>query len=565
MPDERCYAFLCLVPLDSNAATFFGFPEFLTSLALMVLVWTIARVRYRFRILIAPLPLYGITYSVVGTVGVLSLLTDVWLAEKWLVPSSMPLTAGMWQAILGGIFLLTFLTWAWFSFIRPPTYGRNNSQRFAQTLYHHILNGSQEDLRIIAAEIARSAATIIKHATDRGRLKNYGLNDRDRQRRRAKVEKHANDLLLLIADKRLCRAIVHSSPATALAVFYAMSRTKKYGVQVETFGKNIVSEALQNKDSFLFHEAEGYESGLIGYQKPLSQAMFSNYRMVETIGSLFDIDYFQQRGWDAAQWEAYCRALLLTIRDYLLTGAHEHSYVIYRAKGHIEHAVSDLHILNESTDSNWDSDQVRRLQVVVKFIQNVVKVMDDVGATGDVKLRVNKNDFPYSLCDHMAAMIFEMIFAASAIYAPKWLCWTVQHNCVWGEFFGSGKLDGEVGRMVKFKVRRLLYDEIKNMEGFPNFKGAKVLAYCLNVMGLELHGREHEKDSRALQNAILAWTKRNYVCLHNYNPRVAEACLVDTIKYDERVGRLTKSYPIEGLRREEHAVHLDLESSQVRS
>jgi hypothetical protein len=51
-----------------------------------------------------------------------------------------------------------------------------------------------------------------------------------------------------------------------------------------------VAEAIANKDSFLFHEAEGYHSGLIGYHKPLSHAMFSNYDMVETIGSLLDPD-----------------------------------------------------------------------------------------------------------------------------------------------------------------------------------------------------------------------------------------------------------------------------------
>src|SRR5690606_13405504 len=112
---------------------------------------------------------------------------------------------------------------------------------------------------------------------------------------------YANDLLLLIADKRLCRAIVESSPATALAVFQAMAETKKYGIQVETFANNIVNEALANNDSFLYHEVEGYESGLIGYHKPLSQAMFANYEMVETIGSLLDADIYGKRKWDAAQ------------------------------------------------------------------------------------------------------------------------------------------------------------------------------------------------------------------------------------------------------------------------
>jgi hypothetical protein len=133
---------VCFIPLDATAPKFFGFSEFLAGLALMVLAWTIADVRYRFRVRTAPIPLQGITFAVVAGVGVLTLLTDLWRAEQWLVPQGDLLTPASWQALLGGLFLLTFLTWTWFAFIRPPTYGRHNAERFAQTLYRFILKGS---------------------------------------------------------------------------------------------------------------------------------------------------------------------------------------------------------------------------------------------------------------------------------------------------------------------------------------------------------------------------------------------------------------------------------------
>jgi len=309
---QNCIAAVCFIPLDATAPKFFGFSEFLAGLALMVLAWTIADVRYRFRVRTAPIPLQGITFAVVAGVGVLTLLTDLWRAEQWLVPQGDLLTPASWQALLGGLFLLTFLTWTWFAFIRPPTYGRYNAERFAQTLYRFILKGSPTELAVIADELALSARSLVRHATDRGRFKNFGYQrEEERKRVPPKVEAYANDLLLLIADKRLCRAMVESSPGTALAIFRAIGETTKYGVQVETFGKNIVSEAIANKDSFLFHEAEGYHSGLIGYHKPLSQAMFSNYDMVETIGTLLDPDFAGQKEWDAEQLGAYCRAVLM--------------------------------------------------------------------------------------------------------------------------------------------------------------------------------------------------------------------------------------------------------------
>ncbi len=557
---EQCFLGVCFIPLDGNEQKFFGFAEFLTGLALMVLAWTIADVRYRFRVRTAPIPLLGITFLVVVLVGMLTLLTDLWRAQQWLVPKGSLLTPASWQALLGGLFLLTFLTWAWFAFIRPTTYGRYNAKRFAQTLYQFILKGSPDELAVIADELAYSARALVGHATDRGKLKNYRAEGTNEKKDPPKVEGYANDLLLLIADKRLCRSIVESSPGTALAVFHAMAEMNRHGIQVETFAKNIVNEALANKDSFLYHEAEGYESGLIGYHKPLSQAMFSNYDMVETIGTMLDSDISRKSEWDADQWEAYCRIVLITFRDYVKKGHRGHSFALYRAKGYIERAVSDIYTLNELPHA-WDTDSSRRLRVVVEFIKDAIKVLDEKWTPGQARIRVKEKHGHWheTFYDHIASLIFEVIFHASAVRAPQWGCWTIQHNSVWGELFNFSQLSGPAGKVVKFKVRRLLYDEIANMRRFPNFKGAKILGFCLNVMGLTLSQQDYDKDSRALKRAVLAWTKRNFVWLHEYNPRVAEACLVDGMTFDAEHQRLVRTSQAEGLRRESSYVYFELD------
>ncbi|CAH1073326.1 hypothetical protein [Candidatus Nitrotoga sp. 1052] len=560
MAPEQCIWGICFYQLDGNEQKFFGFSEFLASLALMVLAWTIADVRYRFRIRSAPIPLQGITFTVVSAVGVLTLLTDLWRAEQWYVPVGNFLTPSIWQALLGSLFLLTFLTWAWFAFIRPPIYGNHNAKRFAEILYRYVLKGSPIELAVIADELAYSAQSLVQHATDRGRHKQYwNKTEGQEKQKRPDVEGYANDILLLIADRRMCRAIVDSSPGTALAVFRAMAETKKYGVQVETFARNIVNEAIRNKDSFLFHEAEGYESGLIGYHKPLSQAMFSNYYMVESIGTILDPDIHSYRKWDAEQWEAYCRVVLITLRSYVKDGFGEHSYVLYRAKGNIENAVSDLYTLNELTNT-WDSDISRRLNVVVDFIQDAVKILDERDVPSYVHRRVKeKHGYPHkTFYDHIASIIFEVIFHVSAVNSPLWTCWSIQHNSVWRKLFNFDCLDGPAGRMVKFKVRRLLYDEIADMKKFPNFKGAKILGFCLNVMGLTICNDDYDKDSKALQKAVLAWTKKNFVWLHDYNPRVADACLVAGMSYDADNQCLVRTSPADGLRREPSYVYFDL-------
>ncbi|MCS6764830.1 MAG: Arm DNA-binding domain-containing protein, partial [Candidatus Protistobacter heckmanni] len=166
--------------------------------------------------------------------------------------------------------------------------------------------------------------------------------------------------------------------------------------------------------------------------------------------------------------------------------------------------------------------------------------------------------------DHIASMIFEVIFHASAVRSPEWGCWSIQHNSVWGELFNFNHLDGPAGRVVKFKVRQLLYDEIADMRRFANFKGAKILSFCLNVMGLAVSQVDYDKESRALQKAVPAWTKKNFVWLHRYNPRVAELCLVDGMTYDAENLRLVRTSPSEGLRCEPSYVYLELAPTNPR-
>jgi len=420
-----CFEFFSL---DANDPKFFGFSEFLAGLALMVLAWTIADIRYRFRIKTAPIPLERITFGVVTALGVLTLLTDLWRAERWLVPRGNLISPSEWQALLGGLFLMTFLTWVWFAFIRPPVYGKRNAKRYAQTLYRFILKGSSSELSVVADELSLSARSLIHYATERSRDKNFGdvkVEDGKPTMKSPNVTAYANDMLLLIADKRFCRAIVESAPGTALTVFHEIGIMKKYGIKIEIFAKNIVNEALANKNSFLFHEAGAYESGLIGYHKPLSQAMFSNYRMVEEIGTLLDPDMWEKDKWDADQWKAYCRIVLITLRDYVAQGYGEHSFVLYRAKGYIQNAAFDLYKINEMTSGVWESDAVKRLRVVIRFIKDTINIFDEKKVPEGLQLRVRKKNGARSFYDYLADMIFEVIFCASAVSSPRDLCWAI--------------------------------------------------------------------------------------------------------------------------------------------
>lgn len=297
------------------------------------------------------------------------------------------------------------------------------------------------------------------------------------------------------------------------------------------------------------------------YHKPVCQAMFSSYEMVEAIGTLFDIDFSSRSKWDADQWKAYCRVVLLTFHDFVEKGYGAHSYVLYRAFSEIKDAVSDLYKLNGISSSAWDNDMQARLRVVVDFIQEVVKILEEKGIPPKLQLRVNDKNRAYAktFFDHVANLIYEVIFAASAVTSPRELCWWVQRNFLWGELFNFDNLNGPAGAAAKFKVCRLLYRDVYDMKKFPNFKGARILGYCLNVMGLQRQKGDYDRDSRALHKAILSWTKKNYAWLYDYNPRVAEACLVDGMTWDAEHRRIVLTHPADGLRPTPSFIYLDVD------
>ncbi len=546
---------VCFIPLDANAPRLFGFPEFLTGLALIVLAWTIADIRYRFRISVAPVPLQSITFGVVASLGVLTIATDLWRAQEWLVPCGNLLTPASWQAILAGLFLFTFLSWAWFAFIRPSIFGRSNSSRFSKVLYRFILRGSPLELAVIADELAASVNAIIHHATDRpvrfkGEVYEYSPS---------KTERHADEILLLIADKRFCRAIVEFAPVTAYSIFNCMSDLKKYRIKINAFASNVVSQALIDKNSFLYHEVEGYQSGLIGYQKPLSQAMFANFDLVQTVGTMLDPGYSEIRKWDAEQWEAYNRAILMVFHGYLESDLWNHSTVLYRAFKNISDSVSDLYKLNDGPIA-LDTEEIKRLRAAVDFIRELFKALEGVRVPEYQCLRLRENGHLYeNVYDRVAGLIFDMLVHVSSVKSPQQTCWFVQHNLFWGEIFDFGESRGQAARIIQFKLRRLIYDEVKRMSPYPNFVGAKVIGLCLNIMGFELSARTYHQNCRALHKAVLSWVRKNYASVELYNPLVAEACLVSGISFEKSHLRLARTYPANGLRPQPQYVYFDLD------
>lgn len=540
---EYCYWSICFAPLKASETNIFGFSEFISSIALLVIAWTIADARYRFRINVAPLPLRKVTFFVVIALGVLTLLTEIWLAENWLVPIGPVFTTALWQAFLGGAFFMTFVVWVWFAFLRPPIFGASNAHRFHQTLYVSIIKGNISELAIIADELANSAEQIIKHTP---REIDF-LKHQDGEQKFTRAQVNAYNIILLIADKRFCRSIIASSPRTIVELFMAMNKLKKYTGTISTFARNIINEALVDPGSFLFHEADPYDVGSIGYYKPVTHSIFANYNMVEDIGGLLDPYHWQHRNWSKNSWEAYSRISIISLKSYVSSDYKPHPTTLMRAISNIVSSTSGLRSLNGTGNSILETKEYECFSIALNFFEEAIKVLEDVDIPRLVPLRPNRNNI--NLYDHLARAIFDLICNTSCIKHPQWVSNELQRNEIWYRFIKSPDLSGRVGRLIKFKIRRLIYDDIRRLERFPNYKGARLIAFCLNVFGFPTVTTRDDRDILTIEKVLFSWLTKNYDWLRHENIEIANECLPEDFSFDEENSVLVHYIPAKGMRK----------------
>lgn len=540
---EKCYWIFCFVPPASTSeARIFTFAEFLSALALLVVLYTISDFRYKFRLAITPGYLYQTTFAVIIFVGMGSLVGELWNAEGWWVLKSAGLNFYRWQTLLGVLFLGAFLTWAWYAFLRPPIFSKRNALTYVRAVYRVVVKGSDEELRIVANELSRSTDSIMRIYSEKPPQKT--------ETRKPRAWDYVHDLLLLIANRKLCRHIVASSPVTAITLFDAAVKHKAYSAPLGMFARTISAEAIANVDSILHHEDDEYHDGLMGQIQPWRTAIFGNYQLMEVLGqrhsSPLDVSYKYYFDWKAVHWEAYASVVLTALNAYLTADRrHGISHCLGDAFRILEHGASCLRGLNGVGEGAWQDDRFRRFRAITEFYKSATKALDEAEKPPHPNPRPRDGYGVNDIYDDLADLGLHILMDASQVGSPQDLSWAVQHNTAWTALFERFRKNGRAGRAVEQKLRRKVIDEIRSIEAFPNYRNARLIGLLLNVLGTNEHAKKekgYRDASRRLARVVLPLVKKNYLKLRHEYPDVADWMLVGGISFDEEEGRIVKTY-----------------------
>jgi hypothetical protein len=540
MSIESCWGLICFVPIDADGfKKIFGFSEFLAALALLAVLYTITDVRYKFRVAVTPGFLFPATYALIAFIGVATLMTELWVAQKWFVPKTWGLNLAVWQSSLGLLFLGTFLTWTYYAYIYPPVFGYRNGKRFLSELIRYVLRGNDEELRVVVNELARSSSQVVKHWKPKKDLVYDHWNPAHRNLL------YAQDIFDLLGDRRICKIIVKSSPVTALAFFEDMAQTPLKLFPMSTCSRNITMEAVAQKDSFLYSEVEGYQSGFMGYTKPISLALYGNYPLIESIqraGGLgtFDVDLTESQLWDGSQWSAYLRAVLITVKSFLATGrTNDQEPVISSALNNLEWSYSGLSKISGMEDP-YSTKQYEAFHAVCQFVTKAIDLVNKAEIQPYVH-HVRRETYPRNIYDQLAEVVCQLCIDSAYVKGPFMTAWTFQHNMAWSALHGFK--DGAAWTAVRTKTRRLLYEQIERMVDSPNYVSIRAVAFCLNVFGLAPLNRKDKYSRRgyALSRKAQTWAKEYYLTLVRDYPEMAEKMIIGSISFDKESARLVQT------------------------
>jgi hypothetical protein len=187
-----------------------------------------------------------------------------------------------------------------------------------------------------------------------------------------------------------------------------------------------------------------------------------------------------------------------------------------------------------------------RLRAGVHFLTEMVAQIEKLNPAPKARTLRHRDQRRFTngdLYDRIAEAMFEIIHSAALVTGPPDEAWSIHHISVWSDFFDDLGKDRIAMKIVQHKVRRLLFDEIKEFEKYLSYKSARILGICLNVMRLKPQKRSgYGRQYAALKSVLLPWVQRNYKKIRARNSEVADTCLIGGITFDEKESRLVKTY-----------------------
>ena len=444
--------------------------------------------------------------------------------------------------------LLLPISWVFSVLLYPPVFHPSGSRRFADLVAQHVVWLPRKRLSVLASELLRSVPSVVSCAASSSGNSPPPPSCRD-----------AQAILFALGDTRFAEEVVAKAPAFLCSLFSYMSTQRVYPSAVSALARNVIQVALRDPDSFLYRETTPYDAGLLGQERPVTHSILGSPALLDAFPGLLDPPPFTGDPLPETQCEAYLRALEFAV-------ASSSKDALPACPGPVSAAISGLHAVviphdlfsHPSKSASRSFRHGMRLSLFVSFLCDVLRILDRLSLPLPRVVRhpagfVRRETF----LDVLAYAFWDAVFAAGAFPGSRSESWSLQYTVVWSKLFPLGETDGPASRAIRFRVLRIIYGHIKNLEVHPNYRGAAALRFCLNVLGCT-KTRDPGRSASLFHTAVLRWTSKHWRALNRSSPRVSHACLPVGTAYDSSRRVLSRKYFTNFMERRSRAVTLPL-------
>ncbi|HAT8773707.1 hypothetical protein [Legionella pneumophila] len=507
----------------------FNFQLFISSLPMMIVIYTILDKKYDFTLTTAIIPFKHIVFYLIIAIGIFLLSLDLFISEQH----------KNWRGFLAFIYFLIPILWIFFVFISPSRFGKWNANRYLKNISDYIMKGGEHEFDIIASDLNKNIDDIVMASTTNNPCRYCcGKSKND-------TKLVANAILKIIGNRRFCHYLITHSPSTAINILVSLEKHGKYDEVIDPFIKLIFLESLFQKESLIYYEDKKNEKSLISLLFGNKYLMLSG----ESRGlSPLQIDFSILKQYDAQQLTKYCDCLLVYFESNIDSLELCLSEPISKSLDSLWCLCRDLHLLNNSSKSEYFHSFI-----LIKYFSILNFSKSIIDAFG--KLESNRGQsidlFENNVLNEITQFLLQLIEISGSISKPPELCRAIHEEVLLKIFLFSSNENG--AKSLKRRLRRLIYNNIKKLSHVPHYYAANILGFCLNSMGLEYNKFQNKRGYNQLHKAILKWVAYNYWNLYKVNPEIARACLHGDVAFDSKKSQLTRVFldPIKGEEKKE--------------
>lgn len=284
-----------------------------------------------------------------------------------------------WEFI-GSVLLLYTLVLLVVKYHSSLRFNDKDAEHSLKIIRKVITKGSEEDYLELAEKLEASVPDVVTSMRQYDRMAAHQAEERGEEFPVSPRVAYSFELIRTLADPHFCRAIVRRDPAILIKFLQEFKEKRIRDDDARTFVSEIVSQALRNKDSFLYREEAHYKG--LGLRGDFTKSLFLDYASNER---LLPLSYWMpsiEKDVDEEVFKMFCRCYYLMFHSSIKAKEYNFSFSLYPSKnitGHVDILIYRLDKLN--ADEIYNSYPYKVFKAACQVIEDMLQlVVDDQDA-----------------------------------------------------------------------------------------------------------------------------------------------------------------------------------------